>query len=86
MKILKRNNKITGVRLRLFDELSNRYNFSITKVDNEDYYKVGGHYTSYSWNPSLRTIEVQTMFTPYETSGLHSICEGGLAKAFEDLG
>ena len=47
---------------------------------------MSGDYTSYSWNPSLRTIEIQTMFTPYETSGLHSICEGGLAKAFEDLG
>ncbi len=86
MKILKKNNKITGVRLRSFDELTNRYNFSITRVDNEDYCIVSGHYTSYSWNPSLRTIEVQKMFTPYEKSGLHSICEGGLAKAFEDLG
>ena len=26
------------------------------------------------------------MFTPYDKSQLHSICEGGLAKAFEDLG
>jgi hypothetical protein len=86
MKILKKNNKITGVRLRSFDELINRYNFSITKVDDEDYYIVGGDYTSYSWNPSLRTIEVQNMFTPYEKSDLQSICEGGLAKAFEDLG
>lgn len=86
MKILKKNDKITGVRLRSFQELKGRYNFDITKVENEDYYKVSGHYTSYSWNPSLRTIEVQTMFTPYDKSTLHSICEGGLAKAFEDLG
>lgn len=85
MNILKKNNKITGVRLRSFDELINRYNFTINKVENEDYYIVKGHYTSYSWNPSLRTIEVQTMFTPYNMSKLHSICEGGLAKAFEDL-
>lgn len=86
MKILKKNDKITGVRLRAFDELIGRYNFGITKVDNEDYCKVSGYYTSYSWNPSLRTIEVQTMFSPYEKANLVSICEGGLAKAFEDLG
>jgi hypothetical protein len=86
MKILKKDDKITSVRLRSFEELINRYNFGITKVENEDHYKVSGHYTSYSWNPSLRTIEVQTMFTPYNKSQLHSICEGGLARAFEDLG
>lgn len=86
MRILKKNDKITAVRLRAFDDLIGRYKFGITKVENEDYYKVSGHYTSYSWNPSLRTIEIQTMFTPYDKSQLHSICEGGLAKAFEDLG
>lgn len=86
MKILKKNNKITGVRLRSFEELTSRYNFILTKIENEDCYKVNGHYTGYSWNPSLRTIEIQIMFTPYDKSSLHSICEGGLAKAFEDLG
>lgn len=86
IRILKKNDKITCVRLRAFDELISRYNFDITKVENEDYYKVNGYLTSYSFNPSLRTMEIQTMFTPYELSGLHSICEGGLAKAFENLG
>lgn len=85
MNILKKHDNITSVRLRSFEDLIGRYNFQISKTD-PDYYKVSGCYTSYSWNPSLRTAEVQIMFTPYETSGLPTICEGGLAKAFEDMG
>ena len=31
-------------------------------------------------------ISIQTMFTPYDKSHLRTICEGGLAHAFEGLG
>jgi hypothetical protein len=86
MAILKKNSDVTSVRLRSHHEMTHDYHMTLTKVENENYWKVSGDFTSYSWNPSLRTIEVQTMFTPYDSAPLHSICEGGLAVAFEKIG
>jgi len=86
MVILKKDTSITSVRLRSHEELINRYHFPISPVPNEDYYLVGPDTGNYSWNPSLRTLEVQLMFTPYEKSKLTSICEGGLDQAFRSMG
>jgi hypothetical protein len=86
MRILKKNDKITSVWLRSHNEITTMYPIPVNKVDNEDYYIVGPDIGNFSWNPGLRTLEVQTMFTPYSTNTLLTICEGGLSKAFRQLG
>jgi hypothetical protein len=84
LQILKKNDKITSVWLRAHNELHSRYNFNFEPHD--DYYIVGPNTGYFSWNPGLRTIEVQTKFIPYSTNNLLTICEGGLDKAFKSLG
>jgi hypothetical protein len=84
MRILKKNNKITSVWLRSQDDIKTRYNMPISA--HEDYYIVGPNIGNFSWNPGLRTIEIQTMFTPYNNDKLLTVCEGGLDKAFRSLG
>jgi hypothetical protein len=86
MAILKKNNKITSVWLRDQEEIKRMYNMPIHPAEEGDYYIVGPDIGNYSWNPSLRTIEVQTMFAPFDQTGLHSVCEGGLDRAFRNLG
>jgi hypothetical protein len=84
LKILKKNDKITSVWLRSQHEIRTRYNMPISSYD--DYYIVGPDIGNFSWNPGLRTIEIETKFTPYSTNELLTICEGGLDKAFRKLG
>jgi hypothetical protein len=86
MPILKNDARITSVRLRSYHELSSVYRFPIHPVENANYYIVGPDTGNYSWNPSLRTIEIQCMFSPYAKSNLVTICEGGLDKAFKSMG
>jgi len=86
MRILKKNASITGVRLRSHDELCNMYNLKLTPVDDGDYYLLGPETGNFSWNPNLKSLEVALMFAPYEKSNLVSICEGGLDRAFCDIG
>ncbi len=84
--ILEKNNTITSVWLRSQDDIKSHYNMPIQKVKNESYYIVGPNVGNFSWNPGLRTYEVQTMFTPYDSAELLTICEGGIDKAFRKLG
>jgi hypothetical protein len=84
MRILKKNSKITSVWLRSQEDIKTRYNMPISAYD--DYYIVGPNIGNFSWNPGLRTIEVQKMFTPYGEDKLLTICEGGLDRAFRALG
>lgn len=85
MKILQKNSMITSVWLRNQREITSMYPIPVNKVENDDYYIVGPNTGNFSWNPGLRTMEVQTMFTPYNSNNLLTICEGGLSEAFREL-
>jgi hypothetical protein len=85
MEILKKNNYITSVWLRSHNEIKTLYKMPINKKD--DYYLVGPNIGNFSWNPGLKTFEIQNMFVPYSSNHeLVTICEGGLDKAFRKLG
>jgi hypothetical protein len=86
MEILKKNDKITSVWLRSQLDIISCYRMPITRKENDNYYLVGPEIGNFSWNPGLRTIEVQLKFSPYSNNDLVTICEGGLDKAFRKLG
>jgi hypothetical protein len=84
IRILKKNNTITSVWLRSQQDIRQRYKMPIHPVD--DYYLVGPNIGNFSWNPGMRTLEVQLAFTPYASNNLITVCEGGLDKAFRAKG
>ena len=82
LEILKKNNKITSVWLRSHQEIKDRYSdFTINKVDQENYYLIGPNIGNFSFNPGLKTLEVAKMFSPYKGG----ICEGKLSHSFRDI-
>ena len=67
MEILKKNEKISQVLLRSYDEYINRYNFKIQDVD-DNYSKItqSNLLQMYSFNPSLKKTNIQLLNIPYE--------------------
>jgi len=81
-EILKKNNKITSVWLRSHNEIKLMYNIPILRVPNENYYITGPNIGNFSWNPGLKTTEIQKAYTPYP----ENFCEGKLSEAFRGIG
>jgi hypothetical protein len=67
LEILKKDANITSVWLREAKEMFQRYSFNFIKAENESYYKViaNGTHGYFSFNPGLRTIEIQKTGMPY---------------------
>jgi hypothetical protein len=86
IELLKKNNKITSVWLREAGELFYRYKFNFSKVENDDYYIVIGneHNGNFSWNPGLRTLDVELTGIPYSIEDKFD--EGSLHKYFRNKG
>jgi len=90
MEILNSENgsHIISVWLREWKELENMYKFRIVPIENESYCMIGPTAENgvFSWNPGLKRIEIAKKFSPYTQEFLPTICEGGLDKAFRNLG
>jgi hypothetical protein len=67
MKILQKNEKISQVLLRSYDEYIYRYNFKIHNTHN-DYKQITTPNLQqiYSFNPSLKKVNIQLLNIPYE--------------------
>jgi len=67
LEILKKDNNVTSVWLREAKELFYRYSFNFIRLENESYYRVitNGRHGYFSFNPGLRTIEIQKTGMPY---------------------
>jgi hypothetical protein len=67
MEILQKNEKISQVLLRSYDEYIQRYNFKIHDVD-DNYRKITQENLQqmYSFNPSLKKTNIQLLNIPYE--------------------
>ena len=82
-EILNKNKNITSVWLRSHIDIISRYQFPILSVDNDEYYIIGPNIGNFSWNPGLRTLEVQITGSPYINS---SFDEGSLSNYFREKG
>lgn len=67
MQILQSNDKISQVLLRSYDEYIKRYNFKIINSDN-NYRQItlSDSRQIYSFNPSLKRVDIQMLNIPYE--------------------
>ena len=88
LEILKKNNMITSVWLRsVYDINYHMRNYiSIEKVKNEDYLIINQSNGNFSWNPGLRTVEVERAFIPYPFSTIPDFHEATISKYFRDIG
>jgi hypothetical protein len=86
LELLKKDSNITSVWLREANELFYRYKFNFMKIENYNYYKVLGNEVNgnFSFNPGLRTIEVQQTGIPYPLN--EPFDEGHLHKYFKSKG
>jgi len=88
IEILKKNNMVTSVWLHNFYDIHARYNFSFSKVENNDYYIVIGNPPDrtgngyFSWQPGLRRVEIEKYGAPYPDK----FDEGSLNNIFRDMG
>jgi hypothetical protein len=84
MEILQKNDRISQVLLRSYDEYINRYSMKINHNDNSNYniitLKEGT--SVYSFNPSLKKIEVELLNIPYKDTD----DEGTIQKNIQELG
>ena len=65
LEILKKNSKIVSVWLRSHNEMLHDYTLPLFQVPDENYYIPDPSRVTFSWNPGLRTTDVQKAFTPY---------------------
>ena len=84
MEILQKNDIISQVLLRSYDEYTNMYNMKINNNNNTNYniitLKEGT--SVYSFNPSLKKIEVELLNIPYKDTD----DEGTIQKKIQELG
>ena len=85
MEILKSNNEISQVLLRSYKEYFERYNLKIMDIGSSNYNlikeKINDKYI-YSFNPSLRRIEIELLKIPYEKND----DEGTIQTKIRELG
>jgi hypothetical protein len=83
MEILQKNDRISQVLLRSYDEYKNRYSMQIYHDDNANYniitLKEGP--CVYSFNPSLKKIEIELLNIPYKDTD----DEGTIQKKIQEL-
>jgi len=86
LDLLKKNDRITSVWLRSFDDIFSRYgqSLSVFKITDEDYYIVTPESCAFSFNPGLRTTEVQKTGLPYPIN--EKFDEGTLSNIFKTKG
>jgi hypothetical protein len=86
LEILKKNDKISQVLLRSYDEYINRYKMKIiNNNDNNANYNIitlNENTSVYSFNPSLKKIEIQLLNIPYKDTD----DEGTIQKKIHELG
>jgi hypothetical protein len=84
MEILQSNEKISQVLLRSYDEYIYRYNMKINNDDNANYniITLNEGTSVYSFNPSLKKIEIELLNIPYKDTD----DEGTIQKKIQELG
>lgn len=84
MQILESNDKISQVVLRSYHEYISIYNMIINSVDNSNYniITLNDGNSIYSFNPSLKKIEIELLNIPYH----YSDDEGTIQTKIQELG
>ena len=84
MKILQTNDRISQVLLRSYDEYIYRYRMKINDDNNNNYniITLNEGTSVYSFNPSLKKIEVELLNIPYKDTD----DEGTIQKKIQELG
>jgi len=82
--LLKKNNNITSVWLRSFEDILSRYGNYLTIEYFDNYYRIAPNNGNFSWNPGLRTIDIQKTGIPYPIN--EQFDEGILSNYFREKG